>query len=383
MRLLASRRGERRQRVEPGVQLHHRRLRPPALDSLPIGGRRGVVAQHREGSLRVGVGDHDRGADQLTALDLDPLAREDPRHRDAGGNRGAALLRRLGDRERDPPHAALDIAPHRPPPQQVALVVHQPHRGRAGVAGPGEGADHALAEERVLDALVVDVAVEGLGDRLLEHDRDRLVVVAQELLQLRAGRGGAHPGIARPGAKHPAQPLEQLFVGVKAPDVPLREAVLTEVGGGALPIDEQPHRAAIGQRAPQVGVGHQDPVAVALELELADHQAVEQADDVGAGADQVARVRKRLLQRARSADPLPSLEHQHRAAGSRQIGGSREPVVPPADHDRVPVPGGQLAERGRQPDLAHARRHRRARSFALRLAHGSRHQASGPLDLGG
>ncbi len=126
VRLLASRRGERRQRVEPGVQLHHRRLRPPALDPLPIGGRRGVVAQHRESSLRVGVGDHDRGADQLTAFDLDPLAGEDPRHRHAGGKRGAALLRRLGDRERDPPHAALDIAPHRPTPQEIALVVHQP-----------------------------------------------------------------------------------------------------------------------------------------------------------------------------------------------------------------------------------------------------------------
>ncbi len=156
-----------------------------------------------------------------------------------------------------------------------------------------------------------------------------------------------------PRAKHPAQPLEQLLVGVEPPDVPLREAVLTEVGGGALPIEEEPHRAAIGQRAPEVGIGHQDPVAVALELELADHQTVEQSDDVGAGTDQVARVRKRLLERARSADPLLALEHQHRAARSRQIGGSGEPVVPSADHDRVPVPGGQLAERGRQPDLAH------------------------------
>ena len=42
MRLHAVRRRERRQPVEPGVQLDHRRVRPPALDPLPIGGRRGV-----------------------------------------------------------------------------------------------------------------------------------------------------------------------------------------------------------------------------------------------------------------------------------------------------------------------------------------------------
>ena len=62
------------------------------------------------------------------------------------------LQRRLGDRERDPADAALDVAPHRAEAEQVALVVHEPDRRRARVARPGEGADRALAGDRVAAA---------------------------------------------------------------------------------------------------------------------------------------------------------------------------------------------------------------------------------------
>ena len=69
------------------------------------------------------------------------------------------------------------------------------HRRGPRIAGTGVGADHALAEERVLEPLVVDVAVDRVRDRLLEHDRDQLLV-AQQLLDLRPGRGRALPGVA-------------------------------------------------------------------------------------------------------------------------------------------------------------------------------------------
>jgi hypothetical protein len=80
-----------------------------------------------------------------------------------------------------------------------------------------------------------------------------------------------------------------------------------------------------------------------LELQLADDQPIQQAYHVGAGADQVAGVGKRLLQRAGPTELFPALEHQHRAAGSSQIGGRRQPVVPAADNDRVPLSRAQLA----------------------------------------
>ena len=67
------------------------------------------------------------------------------------------------------------------------------HRRGPRIAGTGVGADHALAEERVLEPLVVDVAVDRVRDRL-EHDRDQLLV-AQQLLDLRPGRDG-RPGVA-------------------------------------------------------------------------------------------------------------------------------------------------------------------------------------------
>ena len=129
---------------------------------------------------------------------------------------------------------------------------------------------------------------------------------------------------------------------------------------------------AVVERHPEVGV--RDPVAQAapLELELADHQLVEQADHVGAGADHVALVGEGPLQRAGAAEPLAPLSTRTRSPGPRQVGGRREPVVAAADDDRVPVALGELGHRLGQPDLPQLggdlvhRRH-----LAPRLAQGS------------
>jgi hypothetical protein len=42
-------------------------------------------------------------------------------------------------------------------------------------------------------------------------------------------------------------------------------------------------RAAAGERRPQVRIGHEHLEAASLEVELVDHHAVEQADDVRHG----------------------------------------------------------------------------------------------------
>ncbi len=90
----------------------------------------------------------------------------------------------------------------------------------------------------------------------------------------------------------------------------------------------------------------------AAQVELAHHQLVEQADDVGAGADHEALVGEGALQRAGAAEPLAALEHEHAAPGPGQVGGGGEAVVAAADDDRVPLARGELAERLRQPQLA-------------------------------
>src|SRR5262249_50962831 len=102
--------------------------------------------------------------------------------------------------------------------------------------------------------------------------------------------------------------------------------------------------------------------AAALEVELVDHQLVEQPDDVGAGADRVALVGERALERAGAAQPLPALEHQDLLARLGQVGRRGQAVVAAAHHDGVPVRLRQFLARSRQPappeprrDLVHLR----------------------------
>ena len=113
-----------------------------------------------------------------------------------------------------------------------------------------------------------------------------------------------------------------------------------------------PKERAVLERDPEVGVGDVDVQAAALERELPDHEVVEQADDVGAGADDVVGVGERALERARAAEPLAPLEHEHGLAGPGEVGRAGEAVVAAADDDRVPVAGGELLHGRGQPDLA-------------------------------
>ena len=92
-----------------------------------------------------------------------------------------------------------------------------------------------------------------------------------------------------------------------------------------------PKRGAVLERDPQVGVGDVDVEAALLEPELVDHELVEQADDVGARADDVVGVGERALERAGAAEPLAALEHEHRLAGLGEVGGGGEAVVAAAD----------------------------------------------------
>ena len=92
--------------------------------------------------------------------------------------------------------------------------------GRAGVAGPGPGADDPLAVQRGAQPLVADVVLHDLGDRGLEDDVDGLGVAGEELLDLGPVGRVAHPGVAPAVAQRAADPVEQGLVGLVARHVP-------------------------------------------------------------------------------------------------------------------------------------------------------------------
>ena len=110
-------------------------------------------------------------------------------------------------------------------------------------------------------------------------------------------------------------------------------------------VEELRHRATVGQRAPEVGVGERHAVAVAREVQLGDDGAVEQPDEVRAGAHDRARIAERPLERARAAELRPPLEDDDGPAGARQVGGGGEAVVAAADDDGIPDAPGQLTWR--------------------------------------
>src|SRR5438477_763560 len=101
-----------------------------------------------------------------------------------------------------------------------------------------------------------------------------------------------------------------------------------------------------------------DAKAEAAEAELLHDERVEQAHEVGAGADEVALVRERPVERACPAELPTPFQDEHGAPGPGQVGGRRQPVVAPAHHHGVPATSGELGERAREPDtpvtLAHA-----------------------------
>jgi hypothetical protein len=99
-----------------------------------------------------------------------------------------------------------------------------------------------------------------------------------------------------------------------------------------------------------MGVGHFDLVTVPAQSQLLDDEWVQQADQVGTRADQPGRITERLLERARTAELLPSLQDEHTATLPGQVRGCGQPVVPASDHHHVPASPGQIGQWGRQPD---------------------------------
>ncbi len=206
-------------------------------------------------------------------------------------------------------------------------------------------------KRRGLQPLVVQVRIEDVGDRGLEAEVDHLLVAAEDLLDLGPGGGIPDPGVALALAQQLADVVEELLVCPVALDVLGRDAEVLQARLRLCIVQPLPECGPVLERDPEVRVG--DPVAqpAAPELELIDHEVVEQADDVGAGTDDEALVSERALERRGAAQPLPALEHQHALAGTGQVGRGRQAVVPATHDDDVPVARRQVLHRRRQAHL--------------------------------
>ena len=302
---------------------------------------RPAASEHRQRSLRVRVRDHRRAHGSAPRC---PISTPSPgmilRNRDPRRDRGARV-------HAPPARSRTRPAPCRPRRSPT------PRRGPSrspwwcisftdavpGSRGPANAPITPWPKSACLMPLVGDVAVERLGDRLLEHDRDQLLVVAQHLLDLLAARRGPAPGVAaRPISEQPPKAAEHLLVGDHAAHVGLGEPVRPHVLGGPVAVAEDSERAAVRERAPEVGVADEDAITAPLELQLADDDLVQQADHVRAGADQVARDRRKGCS---SVQAPPSCSRRSstsvRAAGPGQIGRGSQAVVAAADDDRIPV----------------------------------------------
>jgi hypothetical protein len=77
----------------------------------------------------------------------------------------------------------------------------------------------------------------------------------------------------------------------------------------------------------------QDLEAVLRQFQVADDLGPQQAHDVRELAELVTR--EDFLGDRRTAHDLATLEHEHLAAGAREVGRGNQAIVARADHDRV------------------------------------------------
>ena len=111
-----------------------------------------------------------------------------------------------------------------------------------------------------------------------------------------------------------------------------------------------------------MGIDDLDGVAVPGQLQLLDHQGMEEADEVGTRADVPGGIGEGLLQGARTAQPVLRFEHEHPTAGASEVGAGGQPVVAAPDDDHLPGSSDQRLDGRGQPDPSH-------RLLGARLGH--------------
>ena len=211
----------------------------------------------------------------------------------------------------------------------------EPDRRGAGIVRAGVGPDDALAEIREVEPFVVHETLDQLHHRPLEEERARLGIAVQPLLDPLARRCIAHPQIpVSLGPERVAHPAFELAHRPPPPHVSRRQPAHLGLAARVV-VPELDARAVLEghEHAPD---GRMPPEATARKVELSHYQWVQQSDHVRAGRHPDAG--PGFFEGARTANPLPGLEHEHPAPGAGEIGGAGQSIVSRAHHDRIPAP---------------------------------------------
>ncbi len=322
-------------------------------DPLDVGNERlrkcAPVEQPQERHVGVGVARHDRGVVLVAAgerhADGPAVAHQDALHLGLAANVGAEVAGGCRQRLRQPAHAAAHVGPDTSRAAALAHHVVEQHvrgpRHRGGCHRP----DDRVGRQRRLQLLRLEPAVEdrprGAGEDLHRlacrvsqppvraSEREQRPEVAEARLR-QIGRRHRQRGL-----DHRRDTLEHrlvLRIALGVARAELGDLPARELGVGA-----HHQGAPVGKRRERRGVAGEDLVAVGGQPQVADDRRVEEAVDVRGGGDLVAG--KRLLGDAGAADDVAPLEHEHTPAGSRQVAGRDQPVVPGADDDRVEARG--------------------------------------------
>ena len=224
----------------------------------------------------------------------------------------------------------------------AAHAVVQQDVGGAGRARAAVGADDAVGGERHLHLLGFEPLVQKLGGALGEDLDQRDDVVRAQAAQA-SGELQVVDEIAQAAGREMrrgreqqvlydlGEALELVFVGGIDFGVAGRELGDLRQGLGAvLPHEEV---AAVGKGRKEGGVLGVHVVAEAFEFELANDALLQQAGEIGRGGDAVAG--PDLFGDGAAAHQFAALEHQHLAAGAREVSGGDQAVVAAADDDGV------------------------------------------------
>ena len=152
--------------------------------------------------------------------------------------------------------------------------------------------------------------------------------------RLRPSRDLGQPHVRRHDEQQILQELgDALEVGVERdPRLGVVRRQPSDVLRVARHVAPERERGPVGERHEVVRRDDRDLVAVALQLELVDDPLRHQRHDVGRAGDLVAG--PRLLRDGRAAQDVTPFEDQDVEPGTREVRGTREAVVAPADdHD--------------------------------------------------
>ncbi len=136
------------------------------------------------------------------------------------------------------------------------------------------GADDTLPQQRLLQALVVEVLLDELDHRPLEEQRDRGPVSAQAALDLVTRRRPPDPRVTRSfGAKGISNPLLEIGHGPPSGEVARGEP--PDLLVGAIIVPPQLHAAAVVEGDEQTRSGRVPVQAMLEEAKLLDHERVQ------------------------------------------------------------------------------------------------------------